>query len=75
MGHAEIPPMRRSSGGNCQRYWGMKTNHILTSVFVVKTRKRFQHVNTFLEVGGREHRTEVFPATDLLMQTPLLYEG
>jgi hypothetical protein len=54
---------------------GMKTNNILISVFVVKTRERSQHANTFPEVGGRERRAEMVPVTDLLMQTPLSYEG
>jgi len=67
--------MRHSSGVITSDTLGMKTNNILTGVFVVKTQKRSQHVNTFLTVGGRESRTEVGTVTDLLMQTPLSYEG
>jgi hypothetical protein len=67
--------MRHSNGVIANDTLGMKTNNILTSVFVVKIRKRSQRVNTFLKVDGRERRTEVVPATDLLMQTPLFYEG
>ena len=53
----------------------MKPNNILASVFLVKTGKRAQHVNTLPKVGGRERRAEVVPVTDLLMQTPLSDEG
>ena len=67
--------MRHSNSVIANDTLGMKTNNILTSVFVVKIRKRSQRVNTFLKVDGRERRTEVVPATDLLMQTPLFYEG
>jgi len=53
----------------------MKTNNILTSVFVVKTRRRCQRVNALPEVGGLENRAKVSSATDLLLQIPLPYEG
>jgi len=67
--------MRHSSGLIANDTLGVKTNNILTSVFVVKIRKRSQRVNTFPKMDGRERRTEVVPATDLVMQTPLFYEG
>lgn len=50
---------------------GMKTNNILTSVFVVKTRNRSQHVNTFPKVGGRERKAEVVSVTDLVTESAL----
>ena len=66
--------MRHSSGVITSDTLGMKTNNILTGVFVVKTQKRSQHVNTSSKVGG-QCRAQVVPATDLLMQIPLSYEG
>jgi hypothetical protein len=67
--------MRHSGGVITNDTSGMKRNNIPTSVFVVKTRKRSQRVNTFPKAGGRERRAEVVPTTDLLMQTPLSHEG
>ena len=67
--------MRNSTDVIASDTLGMKTNNILTSVFVVKTRQRSQHVTTFPKAGGRERRTEVGPATDFLTQPPLSYEG
>ena len=64
--------MRYSSGVIANDTLDMKTNNILTSVFVVKTRKRSQHVNTFLKAGGRKSKTEVVSVNDLFMQSLFL---
>jgi hypothetical protein len=54
----------------------MKTNSILTSIFVLeKTRKRAQRVNPFLKAGGHESKAEVVSVTDLLMQSLFSHEG
>ena len=53
----------------------MKTNSILTSIFVMKTRKRFERVNLLLKAGGYESRAEIVSVTDLLMQSLFSHEG
>lgn len=42
----------------------MKTNSILTSIFVMKTRKRFERVNLLLKAGGHESKAAVVSVTD-----------
>jgi hypothetical protein len=50
-------------------------NSILTSVFVVKTRRRSERVDPFSRGAGRESKADVASITDLLMQTVLSHEG
>jgi len=51
---------------------GVKTNRILTTIFVLeKTRKRTQRVNAFLKAGGRESKAKVVSVTDLVTESAL----
>ena len=52
--------------------FGVKTNRILTTIFVLeKTRKRTLRVNAFLKAGGRESKAEVVSVTDLVTESAL----
>jgi hypothetical protein len=53
----------------------MKTNSILASIFVMKTRTRFERVNLLLTVDGHESKAEIVSVTDLLMQGLFSHEG
>src|SRR6266436_1493550 len=51
---------------------GVKTNRILTTIFVLeKTRKRTQRVNAFLKASGPESKAEVVSITDLVTESAL----
>ena len=52
-----------------------ETNSILTSIFVMKTRKRFERINLLLEVDGPESKTAIVLVTDPLIESLLSQEG